>query len=380
MKASIFFFILLIISGMTVSNLKSQSSEEFLYIGTYTNPGEKGIYVFRFDRENSSLVPVKTYGELESPSFLTLHPNGNYLYSVNRGTVIPDKKWGSVSSYSINPADGSLTHLNDQPTFGSESCHVSMDSKGRLVFVSNYTTGNIVVFPVLEDGKLGTLSDAHQHSGQSVNPGRQEGPHAHCAIVSPDDKHVYVVDLGIDKIKAYEIDYKGKKIIPLPEKDGQSKPGTGPRHITFNEEGNYAYVIEELSSSISVYKRDLETGALLPVQHIKTIPENYGETNYCADIHLDPSGKYLYGSNRGHDSLAIFKVDQTDGKLELIGFQPVMGKWPRNFLVDPKGHYVFVANQNSDNLVIFRINPGNGKLTPTGTEMSIPNPVCVKIL
>jgi 6-phosphogluconolactonase len=231
----------------------------------------------------------------------------------------------------------------------------------------------------MNDGRLGTLSDEHQHTGSGTDPGRQKGPHAHCAYVSPDDKHLYVVDLGIDLIKTYEIDYEQQKLIPRPESDGKSRPGTGPRHITIDKTGNFAYVIEELASSITVYRRDANMGGLTAIQHVATIPENYTETNYCADIHIDPSGKFLYGSNRGHDSLAIFRINQEDGTLEPAGFHSVDGKWPRNFLIDPLGEFVFVANQNSDNLVVFRLDKLSGKLTPTGTDISIPKPVCVKL-
>ncbi len=380
MKSRIIFLIIAIISSMTPFKLRSQTSPDYLYVGTYTDPGGKGIYVYEFDRTNGSVKLVETAGDLESPSYLTIHPNRKFLYTVNRGRVIPDKKWGSVSAFSIDPGSGSLEHINDQPAFGVEGCYISTDSRGRLAFIANYSTGNVVVFPLKGDGSLGTLSDAQQHTGSGGDPGRQKGPHAHCAYVSPDDKHLYVVDLGIDRVKTYEIDYTGEKLIPKPNCDGITKPGTGPRHITFDQKGKYAYVIEELASTITVFQRDPETGALHPIQDIKTIPDDYTETNYCADIHIDPSGKYLYGSNRGHDSLAIFKIDPENGTLEKSGYQSVSGKWPRNFLIDPKGEYVFVVNQNSDNLVIFKLDPSTGNLEKISDNTTIPKPVCVKIL
>ena len=379
MNKRIFFLLLAIISFSGMNKINSQSQKEFLYIGTYTDSGGPGIHVYSFDRTDGTLSFVEKAGDLESPSYLTLHPDGPYLYSVNRGKVLPDKKWGSVSAFSIDAGNGKLRHLNDQPVFGVEGCYISTDSRGRLAFVANYSTGNVVVFPIQKDGTLGTVADEQQHTGSGADPGRQKGPHAHCAYVSPDDKHLYVVDLGIDRIKTYEIDYEKQKLIPMPEQDGKSRPGTGPRHITIDKTGNFAYVIEELASSITVYQRDADTGGLTAIQHVATIPENYTETNYCADIHLEPSGKFLYGSNRGHDSLAIFRINQADGTLEPAGFHAVEGKWPRNFLIDPRGEFVFVANQNSDNLVVFRLDKSSGKLTPTGTDISIPKPVCVKL-
>ncbi len=380
MKPGIFFFIIPIIAIMTPFPLKSQSPQDLLYIGTYTDGGAKGIYVYQFDRKTATVKLVERTGDLESPSYLTIHPNGKFLYSVNRGKVIQDKKWGSVSAYSIDTSTGQLEHLNDQPAFGSEACYISTDSRGRLAFVANYSTGNVTVYPIKNNGTLGTISDSRQHTGGSINLSRQKGPHAHCAFVSPDDKHLYVVDLGLDKIKTYEIDYAQEKLIPKPESDGVTESGTGPRHIAFDQQGKYAYVIEELASSIRVFARDPESGALNPIQDVRTIPDDFTDTNYCADIHIDPSGRYLYGSNRGHDSLAIFKINGEDGTLEKAGYQSVSGKWPRNFLIDPKGEFIFVVNQNSDNLVIFKLDPSTGNLTQLSNTPSIPKPVCVKIL
>jgi 6-phosphogluconolactonase len=380
MKHRIFFLIISIISIMTPFSLRSQSPQDFLYVGTYTENGAAGIYVYQFDRNTGAVNLVETAGDLASPSYLTIHPNGRYLYSVNRGKVLQDKNWGSVSAFSIESGTGHLNHLNDQPVFGSEACYISTDSQGRLAFVANYSTGNVVVFPIKNNGTLGTISDARQHSGGSINLSRQKGPHAHCAYVSPDDKHLYVVDLGIDRIKTYEIDYLNIKLIPRPESDGLTEPGSGPRHITFDQEGKFAYVIEELASSIRVFQRDPGTGALKPIQDIRTIPEDFTDTNYPADIHIDPTGKYLYGSNRGHDSLAIFRINEKNGTLEKAGYQSVSGKWPRNFLIDPKGEYVFVVNQNSDNLAIFKLDPSTGNLEKISDNTSISKPVCVKIL
>ena len=371
---------LLLLFSMSYLKSSAQNLFDFLYVGTYNEKSKPGIFVFHFNRTDYSLKLIQSVGGMDSPSFLTIHPNGQFIYSVNRNTVISGKRWGSVSAYSIDRKSGILIHLNDQPTFGSESCHISIDSKGRLAFISNYSTGNVVVFPIVYDGKLGTITDAHQHTGKSIDMNRQKGPHAHCAMLSPDDRYLYVADLGIDKIKTYEIDYQIGKLLPIPESDGIMNPGAGPRHITFHQSGRFAYVIEELASSISVFYRNKNTGSLQMIQHIPTIPQDFTDTNYCADIHIDPSGQFLYGSNRGHDSLAIFKINQENGTLENIDYQSVYGKWPRNFLIDPKGEFVFVVNQNSDNLVIFKLNNKNGKLEKISDNTIIPKPVCVKIL
>lgn len=357
-----------------------QSTLEIIYIGTYTAPGKPGLFVFKFNRKSGDLELIQEVGGMESPSYLEINPNGKFLYSANRSTVIDDKQWGSISSYSIDQLSGRITHLNDQPSFGSESCHVSIDSKGRLVFVANYTTGNVSVFPIIPDGSLGTISESVQHTGSSIDKSRQEGPHAHCTTVSPDDKYLYATDLGIDKIKSYRIDYENNKLIPIPESDGLVKKGAGPRHFTIHTNEKYAYVIEELSSSITFFDYNKEDGSLTERQRISTIPEGFNDINYCADIHISPSGKYLYGSNRGHNSLAIYSINQEDGMLSIVDYQSTFGEWPRNFLIDPNGEFVFVANQNSDNIVVFKLDNTSGKLKKTGEINDLPKPVCIKHL
>jgi 6-phosphogluconolactonase len=370
---------ILIVSGFTTMT-RASTAKEYIYVGTYNEDGQPGIFVYEFDRKNGSMSLVQEVGGMGSPSYLEIHPSGNYLYSVNRSSVTPDKKWGSVSSYKIDPEKGTLSHLNDQPSQGSESCHISIDSKGRLVFVSNYSTGNLSVFPVLEDGSLEACSDIEQHTGSSINQQRQKSPHVHQSIVSPDNSFLYVSDLGIDLVKAYSIDYNKNSVTGIPASDGLVDKGSGPRHSTIEKNQKFAYVINELASTVTAFKIEAGNGRLVPIQTISTIPEDFKEVNYCADIHIDPSGKYLYGSNRGHNSLAIFKIDRDTGKLETKGFQSTSGEWPRNFLIDPKGEFVFVANQNTNNIVIFRRNADSGELSKIEKEIIVPKPVCLKIL
>ena len=369
----------LIVSGFSIME-KDSTIKEYIYVGTYNEDGKPGIFVYEFDRKKGSMSLVQEIGGMGSPSYLEIHPSGKYLYSVNRSSVTPDNKWGSVSSYKIDPENGTISHLNDQPSQGSESCHISIDSKGRLVFVSNYSTGNLSVFPVLENGSLDTFSDVEQHYGSSINQQRQKGPHVHQSIVSPDDNFLYVSDLGIDLVKAYSIDYNKNSVTGIPGSDGVVEKGSGPRHSTIQKNQKFAYVINELASTVTVFKIKAGDGQLMPIQTLSTIPEDYKEVNYCADIHIDPSGEFLYGSNRGHNSLAIFKIGQDNGKLEATGFQSTSGEWPRNFLIDPKGEFVFVANQNSDNIVIFKRNSKSGELSKVEKEIIVPKPVCLKIL
>jgi len=355
-------------------------SKEYIYVGTYNEEDKPGIFVYEFIRSEAVLNLVQELSGMRAPSYLEISPDGKYLYSVNRNSVIPEKKWGSVSAYKINQQNGTLTHINTQPAFGSESCHVSIDSKGRLVFVSNYTTGNLSVFPIMADGSLDSISDSIQHYGKGTNENRQGNPHVHQSVVSPDDHHLFVSDLGIDKVKVYSIDYLNNKLIAAPNSDGIVDHGSGPRHSTVHKNQKYAYAINELSSTITMFSLNNTTGKLIPVQTSSTIPDNYDEVNYCADIHIDPSGKFLYGSNRGHNSLAIFSIDQTSGKISKIGYQSTFGEWPRNFLIDPKGEFIFAANQNSNNIVLLKTDAITGKLNKIDFEISVHKPVCVKIL
>ena len=362
------------------SELNINKNKEYIYVGTYNEEDAPGIFVFEFDRQAGSLALIQKVGGMRSPSYLEINPNGKYLYSVNRSSVVDDKRWGSVSAYKINQETGELIHYNDQPSFGSESCHISIDSKGRLAFVSNYSTGNLTVFPINENGSLDIISDAVQHHGSGFDKQRQNKPHVHQSILSNDDAFLFVSDLGIDKVKVYSIDYKQKKLTTLPDSDGLVNPGDGPRHSVIHNNSKFVYVISELSSTVTLFNFDKDTGKLTPAQTISTVPQDYEGTNYCADIHIHPSGKFLYGSNRGHNSLAIFNIDQDSGKLSVIGHESTYGEWPRNFLIDPKGEYIFAANQNTDNIVLYTVDIQTGLLKKIDSEVRVPKPVCLKIL
>lgn len=366
--------------SIVFTGVDTSQNKEFLYVGTYNEKDTPGIFVFEFDRQTGKLDLIQEVGGMRSPSYLEINPNGRFLYSVNRSSVLDEKKWGSVSAYQINQESGKLVHLNDQPSFGSESCHISIDSKGRLVFVSNYSTGNLTLFPINQNGSLDVISDAVEHFGSSINQQRQKKPHVHQSILSNDDAFLFVSDLGIDKVKVYSIDYKEKKLTAQSNSDGIVNQGSGPRHFAMHGNSKFAYVINELSSTVTFFNYDEISGKLTPIQTISTVPQDYDGTNYCADIHIHPSGKFLYGSNRGHNSLAIFEIDQDSGKLSIVGYQSTYGEWPRNFLIDPKGEYIFVANQNSSNIVLYTVDSNTGHLKKIGSDVNVPKPVCLKIL
>jgi 6-phosphogluconolactonase len=281
-----------------ISHLAEGQTREYIYVGTFSGDVEKGIYVFEFDRIKGTLSPAQILGGMESPTYIEIHPNGKFLYSVNRNSINEEETWGSVSSYTIDPLTGKLTHINDQPSFGNAPCHISLDSQGRLLFIANYGSGSIAAYPIDEDGSLAPASKFIQHTGSSIAGERQQGPHAHSAVVSPRDDYLYVADLGIDKVKTYRIDYKNMTMDPLPGSDGIARQGSGPRHITISADQKFLYLLEEMGHHVAVFSIGPENGALSIVQSISTLPEDYNETNFCADIHIDHTGKYLYASRK----------------------------------------------------------------------------------
>jgi 6-phosphogluconolactonase len=365
----------LLIAGLLGLSLaaQAQSGKEIMYVGTYSVRGSEGIYVFEFDRKTGAMQPIQSASNGKSPSFLALHPSGKYLYAVNEGA----DKMGGVSSYAVDKATGKLTFLNSQSSMGSGPCHISIDQTGKTAFVSNYGGGSLTVLPIKADGTLEASTDHVQDEGTGPNTKRQEKAHVHSATIAPDNRFVYVADLGTDKLNIYDIDVKASKIKPAQMPYVSVKPGSGPRHFTFHPNGKYAYLVEELTATVAIFSRDAKTGALTLIEdNVKTLPDDFSGQNTSADIHIDPSGKFLYFSNRGYNGLTIFAIGN-DGKLTKVGSQSTEGKTPRNFLIDPKGDYVFAANQDTDNIAIFKRDQKTGKLTYTGQSVNVPSPVCV---
>lgn len=350
----------------------TQSAKEILYVGTYTTRGSQGIYAFEFDRARGTLKPLQSASELKNPTFLTTNPSGNELYAVSE--TGPS---GLIGAYSIDKKTGKLRFLNQQSSHGDGPCYVSVNQTGKLAFAANYGGGSIAVLPVLTNGSIGAATDSVQYSGSGPNKERQEKPHAHSIVVSPDSRYVYASDLGTDKVYTYAIDEATQKVKPAQTPYTAVAPGSGPRHLTFHPNGRYAYLVEELVSSVAVFAYDKETGALrLLEDKVKALPADFTGNNTSADIHIDPAGKFLYLSNRGHNSLAIFSI-ANDGRIKLTGHEPTGGKTPRNFLVDKRGEFVLVANQDSDNITMFKRDAKTGKLTPTGSPIQVPAPVCL---
>jgi 6-phosphogluconolactonase len=361
---------------MTVQN----QQETLVYIGTYTTKGSEGIYIYRLDLSSGDLTYVGKATGIDNPSYLALHPDRRYLYAVNETEEFAGQPGGAVSAFAIDPQTGALTYLNQQASHGAAPCQLSVDQTGKFVLVANYTSGNASVLPIQADGRLGEATHIIQHQGSSINPRRQAGPHAHSINLDPANHYVFVADLGLDKVMIYRLDLNQGKLVPNESPSAQVKAGAGPRHFTFHPGGRYAYVINELDSTVTAFSYDSTSGALEALQTVSTLPPDFEGTSHCADIHITPSGQFLYGSNRGHDSIVIFAIDQGTGKLSYVGHEPTQGRTPRNFALDPTGAFLLAANQNSDTIVTFRIDPQTGQLTTTGHVTNVPTPVCIKMM
>lgn len=354
----------------------TKPSKEIIYVGTFS---DEGLFVLEFDRESRTFSQIQQIEDFSGPNFQWIHPEGHALYSISSDPATDDEgdRNGSVAAYSIDRESGRLTFLNAQSTEGRGPAHVSLDPQGKFAFVSNYGGGNLSVYPIQSDGSLGAAVDVVQHEGSSINPRRQTRPYVHSIIPSPDGRFIYAVDLGTDYVAIYEVDRETGKLSPAEQPFLDLEPGSGPRHFTFHPSGDFAYTVDELSSTVTANAVNKQTGALDPVQRITMLPEDFDGTSSAADIHISPDGKFLYASNRGHDSLAIYRIDQSTGRLELVGHEPTRGGHPRNFAIDKFGEFVFVANRDNDNVVLFERDAETGLLTYTGVEATVPRAVCV---
>ena len=352
--------------------------ERFAYVGTYTTDGRsQGIYRLWLNAETGALRLDGVAAKSANPSYLALHPNGRVLYAVNELSEFRGEPSGAVSAYAIARATGALTLLNQQPSHGKAPCYVSVDRTGRVVLVANYGGGSITTIPVRRDGGLATAKNVVRHEGKSVDPVRQAAPHAHCVLPDPTNRYVLAVDLGIDAMLTYRLDDR-TGAISVVTPGVAAKPGAGPRHLTFHPNGRFAYVVNELDSTLSVFTYDGERGALTEVQVAPASPGGTVPDNHPADIHVAASGRHLYVSNRGDDTVAVFVIDPASGQVTPVQQIASGGRSPRNFALDPTGRFLLAANQRSDSIVSFRVDAESGRLTPTGSVVELAAPVCVK--
>lgn len=369
-----------IIPTANIFTMAKSDNELRLYVGTYTSgtSKSKGIYMLGFDSKTAAFSEPELVAETEEASFLAISRDGKFLYSVNETLKFEGKDSGYVSAFSIDKKTGALTFINRQPSHGAAPCHISTTDDGKLVLVANYLGGNVVVFPVAKDGSLSPASDNKQHSGKGPNADRQEAPHAHSVILDHSNKFAFVNDLGIDKVVGYSVDKKHGKLTTL-ENAYTTKAGSGPRHFKFHPDGKFAFLNNELDMTVSALGYDHKTGALTHLATLSTLPENYKATkkDSIADLHISPDGKFLYVSNRGHDSIALFSIDEKNGGLTPIEFTKTGGKMPRNFAITPDGKFLLVANQGSDSITVFTIDKKTGKLTSTNQSAYVAKPVCL---
>ena len=355
----------------------------WVYVGTYTGAKSKGIYRMKMDAKTGALGPAEVAAETPSPAFLALHPNRQFLYAVNEVAEFNGQKTGSVSAFALDAKTGALSALNQASSGGDGPCHLVVDPEGKTVVVANYGAGSTAAVAVLEDGKLGPDTMVVQHEGASVNRQRQQGPHAHCVTLEPGKgrrPRALVADLGADRIFIYRVVADPGKIQRNDPPSAPVMPGSGPRHTAFSPDGRFLYCINELASTVTVFSYNPARGELDEVQTITTLPEDFKANNSTAEIQVHPSGRFVYGSNRGHDSIACFRADPKTGHLTPIGHEKTQGKTPRNFAIDPTGTFLLAANQGSDTVVVFRIDPRTGKLSATGTTAPVPTPVCVEFV
>ncbi len=367
-----------VVALSAVVSVNAAEKPLWVYLGSYAKGPEQGITLCELDRSSGKLEKKKVFGGHVNPSFLEIHPSKKFLYAVNEIGSYEGEKAGSVTAFSIDPKTGDLKELNRLSTRGGAPCHVSIDASGKFLFVANYTGGSVISYRIGKDGRLKEASFV-QHEGTSVDPRRQKGPHGHSINPDPANKRAYAADLGLDKVLVYEITKSGK-LKPNDPPFAKTQAGGGPRHLDFHPSGMFAYVNLEMTSKVSVFAHDAETGSLKEIQTLSTLPKEGKPGNSTAEMRVHPSGKFVYCSNRGHDSIAVFSVDGMTGKLTFVEREPTGGKTPRNFCIAPSGDYLLAANQNSGNVVVFRVNAETGALSPTGHSIETPKCVCVRFL
>ncbi|MDX1963411.1 MAG: lactonase family protein [Pirellulales bacterium] len=357
--------------------MPTSAAERWVWFGTYTGDTSEGIYVSRFDDATGKLSEPKLAAKIASPSFLALHPNGKYLYAVQELDQYKGENSGAINAFAIHD-DGTLKPLNEVTSKGAAPCQISVDKTGGTLVAANYTGGSVIAYKLLPDGSIGPESSFHQHAGSSVNPDRQKEPHAHCARLSRDQRYVLACDLGMDQVLVYELDAAAGKLTPHPDKSLSVSPGSGPRHLAFHPHGKKLYILNELLCTVTTFDWDAATATGKEQGVVSTLPAGEQRKNYMstAEIVAHPNGKFLYASNRGHDTIAVYALDET-GVPKLIQNALTGGKTPRNFNIDSSGKWLLAANQDSQSVVVFAIDPANGKLSETDNRVTVDKPVCV---
>ena len=369
--------------GLARSNrlsLRKESllGDELLYVGTYTDDGKsRGIYLVRMDTRSGQLRLVGSVDAAPNPSFLAIHPSGRFLYAVNEVDKYAGKASGAVSTFTIATNTGALTKTGEMPSEGAAPCYVSVDKSGKAVLVANYNGGSVALLPIQDDGRLARATSVMKHEGSGPVSDRQGEPHAHCIVADPSNRFALAADLGADRVFVYRLDLEGKTLRHVDGADAVMRAGAGPRHIAFHPTLPLVFVSNELHSTVSTLRFDAAHGSLTLVGSQSTLPPVWSGTNFVADVHVSPSGRTVYVSNRGHNSIAAFSI-ATDGNLSIKQTISTEGDWPRNFTLDPTGRWLLVANQRSNSIVVFARDENSSRLTPTNQKIEIPSPVCLR--
>ena len=360
----------------TLASYVQAPGDMLVYVGTYTGERSKGIHAFRFDRNDGTLTPIGLVAETPNPSWLALHPSSRYLFATNETSSYDATGSGAVSSFRIDRRTGALTTVNSQSSAGAHPCHLAVDAAGTHLLVANYTGGSLAVLPIDKEGRLGVPTQVVEHRGSSVNPSRQKQPHAHSIDIDRSQRFAVSADLGADRVFVYRYDSTSGRLSAGLHPSVAATPGAGPRHVAFHPGGRLAFAINELSSTITSYAWEAQRGALRTLSTVSTVPPRT-RRNTTAEVRVHPNGRFVYGSNRGHDSIAVFRLSAGTGTLTLVEREPTRGRTPRNFTIDPTGRWLIAANQDSDALAVFGIDQGSGALSPVGPLTAVGAPVSV---
>lgn len=370
---------LILLTGMILMTDKPlRASDPLLFASSFKSGDAGAIQAYRINLQTGTLHPLQRTSGVENPFFLALSPDRKYLYSIH-AKQFGGKEPEQIAAYELTNYDGGLKLLNRQSSRGTASCSLAVDRTGRTVLVANYTTGDVASLPALTDGSLQEPASFIRHQGSSVNPSRQKEPHAHCIVVSPDNRFVLAADLGTDQVLVYRLDEASSKLTPHDPPFVKSPAGAGPRHLVFHPNGERVYVINELNNSVSAYDWRAETGTLKELQTISTLPPEFTGISYCADLKITPDGRFLYGTNRGHDSLASYRIGD-DGRLTLLKIEPSLGKGPQNLLITPDGRLLLCANMPGSNIAVFRIDTQTGALQSVRAPVSLASPSCLMLV
>jgi 6-phosphogluconolactonase len=351
------------------------------YFGTYTtgDSKSKGIYTATFDSDSGKLSTPVLAAPATNPSFLAIDAKRGFVFAVNEISEGEGRANATVSAFKVKP-DGTLQFINSQPSHGGAPCHCNLDATGKFLLIANYVGGNLAVYPIAADGSLQAASSIVNHEGSSIDRSRQQGPHAHSINLSSDNRFAYAADLGTDKIMIYRFDQNAGTLQAASPDSAAVTPGGGPRHFSLHPSGKFAYTNHELTAMVTGFKRDIQTGGLTSISTVSTLPQDAEVRKSTAECLVHPNGQFLYVSNRGHDSIACYKIDQDSGEMALVAITPTQGQEPRNFFIDPTGKWLLAANQNSDTIVVFAIDQKLGSIAPTENRIEVGRPVCVRML